>query len=102
VRLVAESRDGELGYRARRLGIARASHLHRPARIGVLLCRLVRFVLPDLARLAPGLDLRLLARRVALARRSPQAGIHDLPTHREVAAGPQLAVELDEQRVDRA
>lgn len=90
MRLVAEYRDGEFGHRARRLGIARSPDLYRPARIGVLLRRLVRLVLPDLARLAPCLDLRLLGRRVALAPRGHQAGVDDLAAHREIAAGPEL------------
>ena len=64
--------------------------------------RLVRLVLPDLARLAPCLDLRLLGNRVALARRGHQAGINDLTAHGEIAARLELTFEFLEHLLDRA
>ncbi len=69
MRLVAEHRKGEFGHRAQRLGIAWPPHLFTAQRASVSFCAaLFGSSVSDLARLAPGLDLRLLARRVALAR----------------------------------
>ena len=100
--LIAEGRDRDVDRRQRairlRLGFR---ELDRPARVPILVPELGRPLLPGGGD-APGLDLLLLLLRVALARRRDQAGIDDLPGHRDVTRLAQHRLEAREERFDRA
>ena len=100
--LVAEGGNGDIDWRHRavclRLGLG---ELDRPACIAVLLPQF-RGLVPPILRDAAGLDLVLLFLRVPLLRRGDQAGIDDLPRHRDVAGVPQHRVKAFEQRLNRS
>lgn len=99
---VAKAGDGNIGLRPAINGGGGLGEFQRPARVGVFLPRLGRFVWPDLGGAPAFLHRHSLGLGVPLLGRCHQCGVDDLPAHGQIAAVPQLMVEISKQCVERA
>lgn len=103
MRLVAEWERGDLRQRRPVGAIADiAPDLDRPARIDILLVRLVRLAAPDLLCRLTRFDRGLLVLGVALLERRHQRCIDDLSAHGEISRLAQLLLERQHESVERA